>query len=96
MIDKIQPGVPAGYTNSINPSEGKAGLPAGATPPVDNSSAEVSLSEDAKSLQRIMKAVQDAPEVRTDVVQAIQQQIEAGTYNVDTESLADKLLPFLK
>lgn len=96
MIDKIQPGVPAGYTNSVNPAEDKAAIPVGATPNIDESSAEVSLSEDAKSLQRVMKAVQDAPEVRTDVVQAIQEQIEAGTYNVDTESLADKLLPFLR
>jgi flagellar biosynthesis anti-sigma factor FlgM len=96
MIDKIQPGVPSGYTNSVNPIEGKTGSLAESPQRVDKTSAEVNLSEDAKSIQRIMQAVQDSPEVRADVVQAIQKQIEAGTYNVNTESLAEKLLPFLK
>jgi flagellar biosynthesis anti-sigma factor FlgM len=94
MINKVQPNVPAGYTNSINQAEGKQAGAALPPRPVNNASAEVSLSEDALALQRITQAVKDSPDVRDNVVRAIKSQIEAGTYRVDADSLAGRLLPF--
>ena len=97
MIDKIPSNLPPGYTNSINSIDSprevviKEGQPES-----DNVSAEVSFSRDALSLQRLTQAVKESPDVRQDVVHAIQGQLEAGTYQVNAEALADKLLPLLQ
>jgi negative regulator of flagellin synthesis FlgM len=96
MINKVQPNVPVDYTNSISQVEGKPETLNEKSRHVDGSSAEVSLSGDALALQRIMQAVKDTPDVRDDVVQAIQNQIETGTYRVNAEGLAERLLPLLK
>jgi len=96
MIDKIQSNLPTGYTNSINQvSKSQLGV-SDETSRVGNTSAEIKLSDDALALQRSIQAVKEAPDVRQDVVQVIQQQIEAGAYKVDVGALAEKLLPFMK
>ncbi len=94
MIDKIQPNLPSGYVNNINATAGAAYTESNRTQ--STPSAEVSLSDDALALQRILQAAKDAPDVRADIVQEIKGQIEAGNYKVDVNSLADKLLPFMK
>ena len=63
---------------------------------LENASAEVRLSSDAVMLQKSVQAVRQAPDDREDVVNAIKQQLEAGTYQVDVKSLANTLLPFMK
>ncbi|MCG3210095.1 MAG: hypothetical protein FOGNACKC_03724 [Anaerolineae bacterium] len=96
MIDKVQHSLPSGYTNSVNNIDGKLGaVQNGKVQQVSNST-EVSLSGDALALQRIMQAAKDAPDVRTDLVQKIKGQIQAGTYQVNTENVAAKLLPFMQ
>ena len=97
MIEKIQPNVPPGYANNINQAEGRQEVPdAQHRRQVDDPSAEVSLSGDALALQRIMQAANEAPDVRDDVVQAIRDQLEAGTYEINVDSLAERLLPLLR
>lgn len=96
MIDKVQHSLPTGYTNSVNNIEGKVGAYQNGKVQQVSNSAEVSLSDDALALQRIMQAAKDAPDVRSDLVQEIKGQIEAGTYKVNAENLAAKLLPFMK
>jgi flagellar biosynthesis anti-sigma factor FlgM len=96
MIDKIQSNVPASYTNNISHVEGKPEISPEKSHQVDGSSAEVSLSSDAVALQKIMQHVKETPDVREDVVQAIQGQLEAGTYQINVETLAERLLPFFK
>jgi len=97
MIDKIQNGLPSGYTNGINNADGKPGvMPTQHVQKQSSHSAEVSLSNDALALQRIMQAVREAPDVRADIVQEIKGQIETGAYTVNAESLAGKLLPFVR
>jgi len=94
MIDKVPPNPSPGYTNEINRLEGKPDL---TRPNIQSSSAaQLSLSGDALALQRIMQTVKDTPDVRLDVVEAIRGQLEAGVYQVNVESLAEKLLPLLK
>lgn len=92
MIDKIQPVPPSGYTNGVHRIEGKPEV-AQAKGPADT--AQVSLSGDAMALQRVTQAVKETPDVRVDVVNAIRAQLEAGTYQVNAENLAGKLLPLL-
>lgn len=53
---------------------------------------EVALSETAKDFQTILSKLKDVPEVREDKVEAIKKQIQAGTYNVKAEDVADKML----
>lgn len=96
MIDKIQSNIPAGYTNNVNHNEGRPGISPEKNRQLDNASAEVSLSGHALALQRIMQAVKDTPEVREDVVREIRNQLEAGTYQVNAERLAEHILPLLK
>ena len=52
----------------------------------------VSISQAAKEMQQIQKAVQDAPDVREDKVEAIKKQIHDGIYSVPTEAVVEKLL----
>jgi len=53
---------------------------------------ELSISSQAKDIQTAMKALKDIPDIRKDKVEAIQKKIEAGTYQVREEDIADKIL----
>jgi negative regulator of flagellin synthesis FlgM len=53
---------------------------------------EVQLSEEARALQRLAEAVAATPDVDVARVQALRQQIEAGTYKVPIEALMSRLL----
>lgn len=53
---------------------------------------KVQLSSVGKDLQTGKAAVIAAPDIRMDIVGPIKQQIQNGTYEVSTESFADKLL----
>jgi negative regulator of flagellin synthesis FlgM len=52
----------------------------------------VTLSADARSLSAAREAVQQAPDVRAEKVEAIKRDVEAGTYSVPASVLARKLL----
>jgi negative regulator of flagellin synthesis FlgM len=54
-----------------------------------------SLSSAAQELLKARRAVQDAPDVPTDLVVELRRQIQAGTYQVDARAIARKLLPAL-
>ena len=53
---------------------------------------KVSLSANARDIQVAKKAVEAAPEVREEVVQDVKKDVEAGTYQVDSEKIADKIV----
>lgn len=53
---------------------------------------KVEISNFGKDLQIAKQAVQDSADVREDVVAKFKSQIENGTYDVDSESFADKLI----
>lgn len=97
MIDKIPPKLPASYLNDVIRPQGRTeAAPQGKARQAGEPSAEVSLSDDARALQRAMEVVKNTPDVRTDLVQEKRAQIEAGTYRIDFEALAGRLLSFLK
>ncbi len=52
---------------------------------------QASLSESAKILAKAYQALSDSPETRTEMVDAIRQQIEAGEYSVPYDKLAEIL-----
>lgn len=52
---------------------------------------QLQISSQGKDIQTAKSAVMNAPDVREDVVAPIKEQIQNGTYEVDAESLADKL-----
>ena len=52
---------------------------------------ELNLSETAKYFQLAFKAAKDAPDIRTEKVEAIKAQMEAGTYNVSAQEVASKM-----
>ena len=54
-----------------------------------------SLSAAAQELLKARRAVQDAPDVRADLVAELRRQVQAGTYTVDAREIARKLLPAL-
>lgn len=96
MLDKIQPNLPAGYTQQVNRTGGAAPVPEQSSRSLGGPAAEVNLSSEAVALQKAVKAAQETPDIRADIVQAIQDQLKAGTYRVDANTLADKLMPFMK
>jgi negative regulator of flagellin synthesis FlgM len=57
-----------------------------------NRADSVTLSADARSLSAARDAVQSAPDVRAEKVDAIKQRVEDGTYSVPASVLARKLL----
>ena len=58
------------------------------------SSDHVTLTDSARSLQKIEEAIAKAPVVDTAKVASIKQAVSSGTYQIDTGRVADKLLQF--
>ncbi|HPI94010.1 MAG TPA: flagellar biosynthesis anti-sigma factor FlgM [Deltaproteobacteria bacterium] len=56
------------------------------------SSDKVNISSTVKLMQDIQKAVEDAPDIRTDKVRDVETKIEKGIYKADLTVVADKLL----
>ncbi|HYE83660.1 MAG TPA: flagellar biosynthesis anti-sigma factor FlgM [Clostridia bacterium] len=56
---------------------------------------EVQISKEAMDFQLVMKAAKaarDVPDVREEVIAPIKEKLDNGTYEVDSSSIADKLL----
>lgn len=54
--------------------------------------AEVEISANAQVVRQAASYVEEAPEVREDVVQALKAQIDNGTYQVPSEDIADLMI----
>jgi len=53
---------------------------------------KVDLSTKAKDIQQAKNALNSLPEIREEKVQEIKAQVEKGTYNVNAEKIADKMV----
>ncbi|MCM1184613.1 MAG: flagellar biosynthesis anti-sigma factor FlgM [Roseburia sp.] len=53
---------------------------------------QLMLSDAGRDAQIAKQAVQNAPDVRTELVSSLKERIDNGTYEVDTEDFAAKLL----
>ncbi len=52
----------------------------------------IHLSPQAKLMQKAAQAVAEAPEIRPEKVLVLKDSVEQGTYKVDTQKVADKLI----
>lgn len=59
---------------------------------IQSPSDKVDISGAVKLFQDIQKAVQGAPDIRTDKVQEVETRIAQDTYKADYKAVADKLL----
>jgi len=52
----------------------------------------VSISNQAKDFQTVMKALKDVPDIRQDKVNELAQRYDSGSYDVNGKDVADKIL----
>jgi len=78
-------------TGSVDRSQGE-GSAAAATK--SQTGDQVTLTDSARSLQKLSEAIAQAPVVNSTKVAAIKRAVSNGTYKVDSASVADKLLQF--
>ncbi len=60
--------------------------------PNPGSEPRVEVSDKARQMAQVRKAVDDAPDVRDDKVKELAEQISAGTYNVDGRVVAQAVV----
>lgn len=83
------------YSQRVGPHETqpeKAAPVSAARPQHD----QLTISDRARELAVAQEAMSQVPEVREDVVQALRDQIQAGTYQVPQEKLIERLLALLE
>ena len=89
---------PANAGNTRGRTDGAAAGKAGATPgraaPADSGAAreDVVLSQEAQALTRLEARIQASADVDTEKVAAIREAIAGGRFEIDAESIADRLL----
>lgn len=54
--------------------------------------AVVNISETSKEAQKVKEVIESEPDVRSDKVEATKSRIEQGTYEIDYDKTAEKLL----
>ncbi len=63
---------------------------------VKQESDKVDTSSSSRLFNQALRAVKESPDVRADKVEAIRKSIEDGTYRVDSEAIADKMLSSIR
>ncbi|UCE55416.1 MAG: flagellar biosynthesis anti-sigma factor FlgM [Desulfobacterales bacterium] len=53
---------------------------------------KVDISDAAKEIQEVRKQLDNTPDVRTEKVEQLKNQIEKGTYEIKSEEIAEKML----
>ncbi len=74
----------SGATGPVRPKDGSDAAPPG----VD----VIQLSPQARLLQKASQIAQATPEVRPEKVMALKDSVEQGTYTVDSQQVANKLI----
>lgn len=70
---------------------GKVDRAFGTTPKKD----VLSISNQAKDYQTVVKALKDVPDIRTDIVNDLAEKYQAGNYDVSGRDIADKVVKSL-
>lgn len=77
---------------AVDKAQGNAAGSAGGSAP--STADTVSITGPALALQKLSEAVANAPVVNSQKVAAVKQAVQDGTYQVDAERVADKILQF--
>ncbi|CAM3101388.1 flagellar biosynthesis anti-sigma factor FlgM [Pseudomonas floridensis] len=92
-FNRINSPQPAARTNGVkDTSKTEASAPASSTAGVKSTGETVSLSSEAQQLQKITDKLADLPVVNSARVAELKQAIADGTYTVDSNSVAKKML----
>jgi negative regulator of flagellin synthesis FlgM len=67
---------------------GKVEKPAGASGKKD----VLSISEEAKDFQTVMKALKSVPDIRKDKIKEISEKYQSGSFRVESKDIADKVI----
>jgi len=89
ISEKLSPILPPQYTNRAGASQNLAQSPPSRPAAAGDS---VSLSPQVRELQAAREALAGMPEIREEKVAAIRAQLEAGTYVVDGEKIAGRMI----
>lgn len=99
MTDKIrgystaEPVAPVKGPNSTAVVADKThGEASAAAPPPAQSTDHVTLTDSARSLQKVEEAIAKAPVVDTRKVASVKQSINSGTYRINADRIAGKIL----
>ena len=89
-----EPVAPVKGSNSGSVADKTQGEASGANASTAQSGDTVTLTDSARSLQKIEEAVAKAPVVNASKVAAVKRAVTSGTYKVDAGRVADKMLQF--
>lgn len=78
--------------NQVSQIYGANGKMKASTATKTNRTDKVEISNFGRELQIAKQSVQNSPDVREDVVAKFKAQVDAGTYDVDGATFADKLM----
>lgn len=53
---------------------------------------KIALSTKGKDYQMAMEAIKNVPDIRQDKVDEIKKKVNSGTYNIDAEEIAEKMI----
>jgi negative regulator of flagellin synthesis FlgM len=93
-ISTTEPVAPAKGSGSNGVVADKSLGEGSAAPATAQTGDHVTLTDSARSLQRIEEAVAKTPVVNAEKVAAVKQAIGAGTYKIDAGRVADKLMKY--
>ena len=90
ITDQVQPGLSqvndSGTASRAGDGKGKAKKTGG------SSSDQVVLSSNSKLAGKASQIVEGTPDIRVEKVKRLKEQIESGTYHVDSTKVADKMV----
>jgi negative regulator of flagellin synthesis FlgM len=81
-------------SNGVVTDKSQQGEASAATASTSTTGDTVTLTNSARSMQKIEEAVGKAPVVNAEKVAAVKQAIHSGTYQIDAARVASKLLQF--
>ena len=93
-ISIAEPVAPAKGSGSSSVVAGKSQGEGSAAAAAAQSADHVTLTESARSMQKIEEAVAKTPVVNADKVAAVKHAISSGTYKIDAGRIAGKLLQY--
>ncbi|MEW6388246.1 MAG: flagellar biosynthesis anti-sigma factor FlgM [Thermodesulfobacteriota bacterium] len=82
----------------LQPSQTGAAAPTSEKAPESQSGSSldvIQLSSEARLMQKASQVVADTDEVRSDKVEALREQVQQGTYEVDSQKVANSMISSL-